>query len=259
VKQVAWNLLSNAIKFTPAGGRIRVALRQEGNEARFDVVDTGEGIPPEFLPHVFEWFRQAEGGSTRRRGGMGIGLALVRQLVELHGGRVEAVSEGAGKGARFTVWLPLQAMQLSAPADPPARPVSTEERLRGVRVLIVDDAPANADALRELLKLEGADPTIAVSAHDAVSAAQAQAFDVIISDLAMPKVDGLALLRQLRATTGNARTPAIAYSGYGSAEDVARAKAAGFDAHVTKPADLDRLVALIDKLRAQRETGAAAS
>jgi two-component system CheB/CheR fusion protein len=253
VKQIAWNLLSNAFKFTPRGGHVKVSLRREADEARLDVEDTGQGIPKELLPHIFEWFRQGEAGLTRRKGGMGIGLALVRQLVDLHGGRVEAHSPGPGRGSRFTVWLPLQQAADSRSYSPPVAPVDNEERLTGARVLIIDDAPANADALRQLLQLEGADAQIATTAHEALARAQMQQFDVIISDLAMPEVDGHALLGQLRATPLNAKTPAVAYSGYGGPEDVPRSRAAGFDVHVTKPADLNRLVETINELRNRRE------
>ena len=257
VKQVAWNLLSNAFKFTPRGGHVKVSLRREGDEARLDVEDTGQGIPPDLLPHVFEWFRQGEAGSTRRKGGMGIGLALVRQLVDLHGGRVEAYSPGPGRGSRFTVWLPLQQAADTRGYPTPVPAIVNEERLTGARVLIIDDAPANADALRELLQLEGADAQIATTAHDALARAQMEQFDVIISDLAMPEVDGHALLGQLRATPLNATTPAIAYSGYGGPEDVARSRSAGFEVHVTKPADLNRLVETINELRKRRQSTAA--
>jgi two-component system CheB/CheR fusion protein len=250
VRQIAWNLLSNAIKFTPRGGIVRVQLRRDGEFARLDVEDTGQGLAPDMLPQIFEWFRQGEGGPTRRKGGMGIGLALVKQLAELHGGRVEAASEGLGKGARFTVCLPLQKVdaRVAYPAAPTA-PIAAGERLRGIRLLVIDDAPANAEILRELLQLEGADAMLETSAHDAIRRAANQAFDVIISDLAMPGMDGYTMLRELRTSPLNADTPAIAYSGFGGSEEEARSKAAGFDRHLTKPADLDQLIEAIVTLR----------
>ncbi|HVE49419.1 MAG TPA: CheR family methyltransferase [Casimicrobiaceae bacterium] len=253
VKQIAWNLVSNALKFTPRGGRIRVSLDREGEFARLVVEDTGQGIAPSLLPHVFEWFRQGDAGSTRRKGGMGIGLALVKQLVDLHGGRVQAHSDGEGKGARFTVCLPLQTSLTQSPRASFVHALP-EERLAGYRVLVIDDAPANAEALRELLQLEGADTMLATSAHDALTHARDVRFDLIISDVAMPEVNGHQLLATIRKTTPNVSTPAIAYSGYGGPEDIARSKRAGFALHVTKPVDLDRLVASIREcIEASRE------
>jgi two-component system CheB/CheR fusion protein len=244
VKQVAWNLLSNAIKFTPRGGRVRISLRQEADQARLDVEDDGQGIASDVLPFIFDWFRQGDSSPTRRKGGLGIGLALVKQLVELHGGRVEAASEGVGKGARFTVWLPMQAADARR-LQAPSTPAPLGERLRGLRILVIDDIPANAEALRELLQLEGADARLEVSAHDAIRRTQNEAVDVIISDVAMPEIDGYTLLERLRESTLNANTPAIAYSGYGGADEVRRSKAAGFAAHLTKPVDVDRLIEVI--------------
>jgi two-component system CheB/CheR fusion protein len=254
VRQIAWNLLSNAIKFTPRGGIVKVQLRRDGDSAQLDVEDTGQGIAPDVLPQIFEWFRQGEGGPARRKGGMGIGLALVKQLVELHGGRVEAASGGLGKGARFTVCLPLQKVDTKAAAAPSA-PIAAGERLRGIRLLVIDDAPANAEILRELLQLEGADATLETSAHDAIRRASNQSFDVIISDLAMPGMDGYTMLKELRASPLNADTPAIAYSGFGGPEEEARSRKAGYALHLTKPADLDQLVEAIVSLARREPTG----
>jgi two-component system CheB/CheR fusion protein len=249
VRQIAWNLLSNAVKFTPRRGTVSVELARDGNEARFVVEDSGIGIEPDQLPKIFDWFRQGEAGTKRIRGGLGIGLALVKQLVELQGGRVKAESDGPGKGARFTVWLPLQ--QSGAPRVLNTGPVSATpgERLKGMRVLVIDDAQANAEALAELLRFEGADATAESNAAAAVERARAEPYDVIVSDLAMPKMDGYEMLQQIRAGTLNAATPAIAYSGYGGPEEAARSKAAGFDLHITKPVDLPRMLDAIDALR----------
>jgi two-component system CheB/CheR fusion protein len=212
VRQIAWNLLSNALKFTPSGGTIRVRLAREGNDARLDVEDTGRGIAPEVMPRIFDWFRQSEGGSAGEHGGMGIGLALVRQLVELHDGRLEAYSEGEGKGARFTVLLPLEMMAESTRRRQ-ASTAPLERRLGGLRVLVVDDSAANGEALRELLQFEGADVVMQAVPAEAIRLAEKQRFDVVISDIAMPELDGYAMLKAIRATATNARTPAIAYSG----------------------------------------------
>jgi two-component system CheB/CheR fusion protein len=252
VKQIAWNLISNAIKFTPHGGHVIVRLKREGHEARLDVEDNGVGIAPEVLPHIFDWFRQAESGSTRRKGGMGIGLALVKQLVELHGGRVRGRSSGLGRGACFSVWLPLQmpstpaglAAIASAMTDVP----EAAAQLAGLRLLIIDDLADNASAMAELLQFEGAAVAVEVSAHAAIRRAANETFDVIISDLAMPEMDGYTMLGELRSSPLNASTPAIAYSGYGGAEEVERSRKAGFNVHLTKPVDVERLLAAIRSL-----------
>jgi two-component system CheB/CheR fusion protein len=251
VKQIAWNLVSNALKYTQRGGHVTVELERDGNEARLTVRDNGQGIAPDQLARIFDWFRQGEAGSKRRRGGLGIGLALVKQLVELHGGRVEADSAGVGQGARFTVWLPLQAIGTTRSFSPPQTSMAIGERLQGVKVLVIDDAAASAEAMSELLKLEGAEVAAETNAPDAIKRARRQAFDVIVSDLAMPKMDGYEMLQQIRLGTINAGTPAIAYSGYGGPEEVARSKAAGFDVHITKPVDLVQLLDAIDALRPQ--------
>jgi two-component system CheB/CheR fusion protein len=172
---------------------------------------------------------------------MGIGLALVRQLVELHDGRVEAFSAGEGKGARFTVWLPLEMMTESARRrqSPTAGP---GQRLAGLRILVVDDSAANGEALRELLQFEGANVVMQAVPAEAIRHAEKQRFDVVISDIAMPVLDGYDLLKAIRATKTNAQTPAIAYSGYSGRDEVERARSAGFDMYLTKPVDVDRLL-----------------
>jgi two-component system CheB/CheR fusion protein len=260
VKQIAWNLLSNAIKFTPYSGRVDVRLRRDGDHARLDVEDTGQGIAPGMLPQIFEWFRQGESGSTRRKGGMGIGLALVRQLAELHGGRVEGYSAGPGLGARFTVWLPLQSPRPArgAVAQAGAEVQEARGRLQGMRLLVIDDAPGNVEAMRMLLELEGAEVATEVNAQDAIGRARTQSYDAIVSDLAMPGMDGYEMLKELRASPLNATTPAIAYSGYGGSEEAERSRAAGFQLHLTKPVDLERLVAAIQSMaRREPQPGAA--
>jgi two-component system CheB/CheR fusion protein len=241
VRQIAWNLLTNALKFTPSGGTIHVRLGRERDDARLDVEDTGQGIGPEQMPYIFEWFRQVESGATRHHGGMGIGLALVRQLVELHEGRLEAHSDGAGKGARFSVWLPLELSSVASDKQP-AFARTGHFRLKDLRVLVIDDVAANGDALRDLLEFEAADVTVESSPAAAIERAQNERYDLIISDIAMPEVDGYTMLKSIRASSLNASTPAIAYSGYGGPAEVERAQAAGFAMHLTKPIGVDMLL-----------------
>jgi two-component system CheB/CheR fusion protein len=250
VRQIAWNLLTNALKFTPSGGTIRVRLAREGDDARLDVEDTGQGIAPDVMPRIFEWFHQADSGSTRREGGMGIGLALVRQLVELHEGRLEAHSDGLDKGARFTVWLPLQIPSTTGDNAPGG--LGEHRRLDGLRVLVVDDVQANADALRDLLDFENADVTVESSSAVAIERAAKERYDIIISDIAMPDIDGYAMLKAIRAHPQNAETPAIAYSGYGGVAEVERARVAGFDMHLTKPIRVDTLLDAIETVAKTR-------
>jgi PAS domain S-box-containing protein len=239
VQQVVWNLLSNAVKFTPDGGRVTLSLAREGEEARLVVEDTGQGIDPGFLPHVFDMFRQADARTTRRHGGMGIGLALVRQLVELHGGSVEAESEGVGRGARITARLPLYRPELEAGR---AAPSGGAGKLAGLRVLVVDDTPDAAEAVCLMLELEGAAATLATGGAEALRLAGAGDFDLIVSDISMPDMDGYELLQELRRQPRTAQTPAIALTGFGRSEDVERAQAAGFNSHLTKPVLLGELI-----------------
>jgi two-component system, chemotaxis family, CheB/CheR fusion protein len=268
IKQIAWNLISNAVKFTPPLGRITVRVSREGDEARLDVEDTGEGIDPHTLPHIFEMFRQGESPATRTQGGIGIGLALVKQLVDLQGGRVDAVSEGRGKGTRFTVWLPLyvtsnrasraeaEAMSavpgmITSAITPPLvnhAPVVTNGRLHGVRVLIAEDEISTAEALQELLEMEGALVSLALRAADAVALASRRDYDVLMTDIGMPDMDGHALLRTIRSSERNADIPAIACTGFGSPIDIARAQKSGFAAHLTKPIGIEEVVKIVQTL-----------
>lgn len=238
VRQIIWNLLHNAVKFTPEGGKVTIRLDREGGEARLMVKDTGQGMDAAFLPDVFEMFRQAEAGLSRRHGGLGIGLALVRQLVELHGGRVRAESEGTGKGSCFTVWLPILSSEGGRVTG--ARPVAGA--LAGVRVLVVDDSEDTAAMLFHLLKSAGAEVETASSGPEALRRTESEAFDVILSDLSMPGMDGYELLRELRSRPKTAGVPVLAVTGFGQTEDVERTRAAGFSAHLAKPVLLARLV-----------------
>jgi signal transduction histidine kinase/ActR/RegA family two-component response regulator len=243
VQQIAWNLLSNAVKFTPSGGRVRLALSRVGTEARLVVEDTGEGIDSAFLPRVFEVFRQAEGGTVRRHGGMGIGLALVRQLTELHGGKVEAFSAGIGRGAKFTVTLPLPdraAMEVET-----ERPVESSPSISEVRVLVVDDSRETVSALRDLLESEGAIVTTALSGAEGLRIAKEEEFDLVISDISMPEMDGYQFLKELRSGSKKPAVAAVALTGFGRQEDIREARRAGFDEHLTKPVRFDQLIEVI--------------
>ena len=251
--QVAWNLCSNALKFTPAGGRIRVALRAEADEAVLGVADTGVGIAPEFLPFVFDRFRQGDSSSTRMYGGLGLGLALVRHLVELHGGSVEAHSPGRDQGAVFTVRLRLQP---DARTDPP--PPRAEEgaaaRLSNVRALVVDDEADTRDLLATALGHSGADVQTVASAHEALAALRQRPPDIIVCDIGMPGEDGLALLAQVRALTPaeGGLVPAVALTGYARPDDRRRALAAGYQVHLSKPVDPAELVAVVARVATRR-------
>ncbi|MBA1259224.1 CheR family methyltransferase [Pseudomonas oryzihabitans] len=247
IGQIVWNLLNNAIKFTPAGGQVEISLGVDGDEARLDVTDTGQGIAADFLPRVFDMFGQAEMKYTARaQHGLGIGLALVKQLVEAHGGRIEAHSEGLGLGARFSVWLPLcqdDERQLDeAQAE--------GQSVVGLRVLLVDDSPDIVETLQLLLEEEGILVTAATDSQSGLALAQAQDFDVILSDIGMPEMDGHEFLRQIRAGDRNVGTPAVALSGYGTRLDIDKARAAGFARHLNKPVSFEALIAILQELQA---------
>ncbi|MGD9762854.1 MAG: PAS domain S-box protein [Candidatus Binatia bacterium] len=236
LEQVIGNLLSNAAKYTDPGGRITVTLEHEGNEAVLRIRDTGIGIPPDMLSHVFELFRQADQSLDRARGGLGIGLTLVKQLVELHGGRVEAHSEGAGKGAEFVVRLPaaVRAKKISAPSAPLAT-----ERHPPARVLIVEDNADAAESLRMLLELLGHRVRAVTDGPSALAAARANPPDVMIIDIGLPGMNGYDLAQAIRADEGLRRITLIALTGYGQEEDRQRSLSAGFDYHLVKPVDLE--------------------
>ena len=243
--QIAWNLLNNAIKFTPAGGQVSICLNKEDGQAVITVADNGQGIAPEFLPHVFEIFRQADASIVRKQGGMGIGLALVKQLAELHDGSVKAESEGVGKGARFVVRLPLY--QAGVSALPQSRTGATGA-LKAKFILVVDDSPETTEMLGKLLELEGAFVDSARSGKEALQIAGRKNFDLVISDISMPEMDGYELLRKLRTLPGMADIPAVALTGYGRTNDVERALEEGFAEHLTKPLDLDELLLIVRRL-----------
>ena len=244
LQQIVWNLLSNAVKFTPAGGRVWLRLYREGDEARVQVEDTGAGVEPAFLPHVFDRFRQADGSTTRTHGGLGLGLAIVRALAELHGGWVRAESEGPGQGARFTFGMPC-AIVANTPDETSA---GTAMPRLARPVLVVDDSPETLELLETFFRRKGYDVQAADSAERALELARTKPPGIIISDISMPEVDGHPLLARLRRMPGLEQVPAIALSGYAMEEDRKRALAAGFAVHVAKPVDPDELMDTIQQL-----------
>jgi len=243
LKQALGNLLSNAIEFTPSGGTITVRCGRAGREVVLVVEDTGEGIAPEFLPHIFERFRQADSSSARRHGGLGIGLAIVRRLVELHGGRIAAHSDGVGRGASFTIRLPVHDPGGSRPADAPA---ASGGLLNGRHVLVVEDDADSREAIALTLEVHGAHVRSAGSADEALAQLDGGPLDAILSDLSMPEMDGYALFARLRAR--GIDVPVVAVSGFATPEDRARTLAAGFSAHVAKPVDVDVLLHTVARL-----------
>jgi PAS domain S-box-containing protein len=255
LQQVFWNLLSNAVKFTPVGGTIAVKLARDEGNVEVTVTDSGPGISPDFLPFVFDRFRQADATTTRQHGGLGLGLAIVKELVELHGGTVRAVSEGAGMGARFAVRLPLvaahQPLKESSERIPLRKRVSVGadlcEKAAGARVLVVDDESDAQGVARRFLEDCGVQVTTASSAKEAWDLLAANPFDVLVSDIGMPGEDGYSLIGKLRAS-GNT-IPAIALTAYARPEDRVRAIAAGFQIHLAKPVDPTELVALVVRCR----------
>jgi signal transduction histidine kinase/CheY-like chemotaxis protein len=254
--QVVINLLGNAVKFSPRGGRIEVRLEEDDGEVRLQVSDSGEGIEPALLPHIFDFFWQADASTTRRQGGLGLGLAIVREIVELHGGGVSAASPGKGQGALLTVSLPLlQTQEAGAPgASEPAAPGIGEiggigSPLAGLRVLAVEDDEATLDALTELLTLRGADVAGAPSVDRALETLPRFRPDVLVSDIGMPERDGYELIRAIRALGHDAaELPAVAVTAFASPEDRRRALDAGFQVHMAKPIDPRELTHVIAAL-----------
>lgn len=246
LQQIAWNLVSNAVKFSPAGASVRVALRREGGEVVLSVTDEGPGIPLGFLPHVFDPFRQADGSITRLHGGLGVGLSIARQFVELHGGTIAAASGGEGAGTTFTVRLPAAPPGEARPG-PASAPNEGRVSLRGVRALVVDDEPDACELARAILEDAGAEVVTAFDAESALRTLIAWAPDVLVSDVGMPVTDGYALVRRVRRLSDRhaSRTPAVALTAFVRAEDRLRALEAGFNAYVPKPVDPAELTLVV--------------
>jgi PAS domain S-box-containing protein len=267
LQQIVWNLLSNAIKFTPRGGEVITRIEQSGSFVRLTVRDTGKGIAPDFLPHVFEPFRQAENVTTRVHGGLGLGLAIARQLVELHGGNISAKSEGEGKGATFVIELPIRALATRDRAHPASLERSPMRHsnaptdaaypsLEGVRVLVVDDQPDARALVRTVLVRCGAHVTTAASVHDALERLDDDVPDIIVSDIAMPDADGYELIRHIRHTR-KLPIPVIAMTAFGHPADQEKIMAAGFTGYLKKPVEpIDLARVLYAVLQRSRGTSA---
>jgi PAS domain S-box-containing protein len=258
LQQIVWNLLSNAVKFTPEGGRVEMRLDGNNSHIQLIVNDSGQGIKKEFLPHVFDRFRQLDGSTTRRQGGLGLGLAIVRQLVELHGGTVSVESKGEGLGSTFTVKLPLLRGHIEeAPAARREQPIAEmtkaldcQPEITNLRILCVDDEEDSRELLNHVLNSCGAKVSVANSAEEAFRLIKHQRFDVIISDIGMPEEDGFSLIKRVRELPegqgGN--VPAIALTAYARAEDRARALRSGFQMHIAKPIEPNKLIAVVANL-----------
>ncbi len=259
LQQIVWNLLSNAIKFTPKGGRVQVGLKRINSHVEIVVTDTGKGISAEFLPYVFDRFRQADSSITRSFNGLGLGLAIVRQLVELHGGTVHAESSGEDQGATFTVKLPLMAVSPKPSGLEQVHPTmggsvlfDCSPRLDGLRVLVVDDEADTRALLIYALEASGAEVVAVASADEAISTLTKSLIpmDVLISDIGMPDEDGYTLLRRVRALEKErgGKIPAVALTAYARTEDRRAALLAGFQFHIAKPVEPAELIAVIANL-----------
>ena len=241
IQQVIWNLLSNAVKFTPQHGRVRLEIALAGRDVQIEVRDTGEGIPESFLPHIFDRFRQGDSSTTRPHGGLGLGLAIARSIVELHGGTIDAASSGEKKGATFRVRLPLAV--IAERRSRPREPIDLQP-LSHARVLVVDDQKDERALLTAIFEHHGTEVRSAVSVQDAFEVLESWTPELIVSDLAMPHEDGYTLVRRLRATPVLQGIPAIAVTAHARPEDREAALAAGFDGYVSKPIDREVLLAL---------------
>jgi signal transduction histidine kinase/CheY-like chemotaxis protein len=271
LQQVIWNLLSNAIKFTPPGGQVEVRLERIASQIEIRVTDTGQGISAEFLPYVFDRFRQADSTSTRRHGGLGLGLAIVRHLIEIHGGTTQALSQGEGQGATFVVRLPLLALHQAPPRSPerlaspasatapaataPAASAGSIGKLKGIKVLVVEDEDDAREMLGLMLRQLGAEVCMAASAQEARNLLTQWYPHVMVSDIGMPDEDGYALINQIRALESEQgpNLPAVALTGYAGEEDRSRLLAAGFQLYFPKPVEIDELANAVASLVGQAE------
>jgi CheY-like chemotaxis protein/anti-sigma regulatory factor (Ser/Thr protein kinase) len=256
IQQVIWNLASNSVKFTGRGGRVQVRLARVDSQVEIVVSDDGIGIAPDFLPHVFERFRQADSGTTRERGGLGLGLAISRNLVEMHGGTIHAASAGAGQGTTIRVTLPsLVRPEVHAAGQFAAHPQASDRQmlipdLIGIRVLVVDDDPDALRMVREILEAAGAQVSSASSADEALQSLNALRPDVLVADLGLPRMDGFELIAEIRRRPDPAvrDLPAAALTAYARSEDRSRALKAGFQIHLPKPIDPGDLMAAVAAL-----------
>ena len=259
IQQVVWNLLSNAVKFTPKNGRVQVRLERVNSHVEIVISDTGKGIEAEFLPYVFERFRQSDGSMTRRHGGLGLGLAIVRQLIELHGGTVSVESAGEDQGSTFTVSLPLLPVRREPASDVPrvhpksavgVTGIDCPPELADLRVLLVDDEADSRDLLNLVLESCGATVTMASSAAEAFQKIKDEKFDVLVSDIGMPEEDGFSLIRRIRSLTDeqSGDVPAIALTAYARAEDRVQALRSGFQMHIAKPVEPSELIVSVANL-----------
>ncbi|HLA11757.1 MAG TPA: response regulator [Pyrinomonadaceae bacterium] len=243
LEQIVWNLLSNAVKFTTESGRVGLGLSRDNDEAVLVIEDNGQGIDPAFLPSVFEMFRQGDARASREHAGLGIGLALVQQLVKLHSGSVTAYSEGVGKGASFTVRLPVKSatwVKTASKSD-----VAPSYGLNRLTVLAVDDDEDTTSLLRSLLEMSGGKVITANSGKEALELAKCSDFDIVVSDISMPGMDGFELVRRLRSLPDKENVRAVALTGFGRHEDIEQARSEGFVAHLTKPLDLEALLEVL--------------
>ena len=264
LQQVVWNLLSNAVKFTPRGGRVQMRLQRVNSHVEVTVSDTGIGIREDFLPHLFERFRQGDSTTTRTHGGLGLGLAIARRIVELHGGRIEAFSPGEGKGSTFRVKLPIMIVHTEAETDRREHPRIDTRRapaefptLPDICVLVVDDDPDALGLVREILESAGARVRTATSARDAIESIEQDAPDVLVSDLGMPGMDGYEMIQRIRRMEGPAKDlPAAALTAYARSEDRAKALRLGFEMHLAKPIDPSELIAAVASLARRRRAPA---
>jgi signal transduction histidine kinase len=256
LQQVLWNLLSNAVKFTPKGGRIQVSLERVNSHIELTVADNGQGIPPDFLPFIFDRFSQAEGAVSRRHGGLGLGLAIVKQLVDLHGGSVRAQSPGENQGSTFTVHLPLQIHPSEEPdrfhprAEMGGGDAFVPPDLGGVKALVVDDEPDARDVVRRLLTYRNAEVATAASADEALSLLLKFQPNVLISDIGMPGTDGYQFIQEVRSRSAaeGGEVPAIALTAFARSTDRRKAMMSGYQSHVTKPIDASELLAVVAML-----------
>jgi PAS domain S-box-containing protein len=258
IQQIVWNLLTNAIKFTPKKGRVHVVIKRVDSHAEICVTDNGQGIAPEFLSQVFDRFRQADPSTTRRHGGLGLGLSIVKHLTELHGGSVRVESDGIGRGATFTIALPLQAVRREPGSGMDARrnaevdEDALKANLRGVKVLVVDDEDDSVAIVTRILERHGANVRGTYSMKEALEAFGPFSPDVILSDIGMPEHDGYELISRLRALPHGQRVPAVALTALARSDDRTRALRAGFQTHLAKPVDFAELVALVQNLASLR-------